>query len=255
MTPTAPTQRLRWRRTMAGAACAAVLAVATPACGGAEEPEVETNGLDELAPAEIEERARQAAAEAPTVRLSGTVLVGDSSFRLDVRLGDAGAVGEVSVEGVTFEVLRVGEDLYIKADAAFWESEAIPEELESDPAEKLGGKYVRVAPDDPAYAEVSGFTDKDTLLDGLLTLDGERATSEEHGEIDGMETLRVEGNAGAGGALEVALFGTPYPLWIERGGDAGELSMNDWGEEFSLNPPPEDEVVDYGDAMITEAAE
>ncbi|MDT0342526.1 hypothetical protein [Streptomyces litchfieldiae] len=249
MTPTAPGNRLRWRRALAGIACAGALAVAPTGCGS-DDPDEDTNGIGELPPAEIEQRARTAAAEAATVRLSGTVITESGSYRLDVRLGEEGGVGEVSAEDTTFELLRVGEDLYIKADAAFWESEGIPEELESDPAEKLDDKYVLVAPDDPAYAELSGFTDKNTLLDGLLTLEGERATGE-RGEIDGVATIRVEADGGAGGAMEVSLVGTPYPLRLERGGQAGELTMDDWGEEFSLHAPNEDEIVDYGDAMIT----
>jgi hypothetical protein len=234
---------------MAGFACAGALAAGPVGCGS-DEPAAETNGIDELAPEEIERRARQAAAEAATVRLSGTVITEAGSYRLDVRLGADGGVGEVSAEGFTFELLRVGADLYIKADAAFWESEGIPEELESDPADKLDSQYVLVAPDDPAYAELNGFTDKNTLLDGLLTLQGERQTGEE-GEIDGVRTLRVEAADGTGGAMEVALVGAPYPLRLERGGGAGELTMNDWGEEFSLHAPNEDEIVDYGDELIT----
>ncbi|WP_258534852.1 hypothetical protein [Streptomyces sp. PT12] len=248
MTEKSPALRPNWRRALGGAASAGALVVALTACG-ADEPEPETNGVDELPAAEIEERARAAAAEASSVRLSGTVITEAGTFRLDVRLGGEGGVGEVSTEGTTFELLRIGDDLYIKADQTFWESEGIPDELETDPTEKLDGKYVRVVPDDPAYEQLSGFTDKNTLLDGLLTLDGERATGEE-GEIDGSPTIRVEADGGAGGVIEVALMGTPYPLRLERGGAAGQLTLDDWGQEFSLNEPKEDEIVDYGDALI-----
>ncbi len=233
---------------MGGVASAGALALALTGCG-AEEKEPETNGLDQLPAAEIEERAQEAAAGAATVRLSGTVLTEHGSFRIDVRLGEDGGMGEVSADGTTFELLRVGDDLYIKADQQFWESEGIPEELESDPTETLDSMYVRVVPEDPAYAELSGFTDKNTLLDGLLALDGEREAGGE-GEIDGTPTIRVEADGGAGGAMEVSLTGTPYPLRLERGGEAGQLSMDDWGEEFSLNAPKEDEIIDYGDAVI-----
>ncbi|MGK5533723.1 hypothetical protein [Streptomyces sp. URMC 129] len=248
MTPPASASLLRWRRIPAAVACAGALALTLGACAS-DDPDEGTNGIGDLPAAEIEERARQAAVDASAVRLSGTVISEGQSYRLDVRLSEEGAVGEVSAEGTTFELLRVGEELYMKADEAFWESEGIPEELETDPAEKLDGKYVRVAPEDPAYEQLSGFTDKETLLDGLLTLDGERETGE-RGEVGGVRTIRVEADGGVGGAMEVSLDGVPYPMRLERGGAAGELTMDDWGEEFSLHAPNEDDIVDYGDAMI-----
>ncbi|SOD61017.1 hypothetical protein SAMN06297387_102433 [Streptomyces zhaozhouensis] len=222
----------------------------TVACGS-DEPAVETNGVDELPPEEIEERARTAATEATTVRLSGTVVAEGSSFRLDMRIGPDGGVGEVSMEDTTFELLRVGDDMYMRADAAFWETEGIPEELESDPTQKLDGKYVLVSPDDPAYAELSGFTEKNALLESLLVLDGERSTGEES-EVDGVQTIQLNAAEGDGGTLDVALEGTPYPLRLHRGGDAGDLRLTDWDQEFSLHPPADEEVVDYGDEVLPE---
>ncbi|WP_104531111.1 hypothetical protein [Streptomyces specialis] len=254
MTPPASAPLLvRWRRipaATAAAACAGALALTLGACGGSADPDEGTNGIGDLPAAEIEERARQAAVDASAVRLSGTVTSEGRSYRLDVRLSEEGGVGEVSAEGMTFELLRVGDELFLKADEAFWESEGIPEELETDPAEKLDGKYVRVAPEDPAYAQLSGFTDKETLLEGLLTLEGERETGD-RGEIQGVRTIRVEADGGVGGAMDVSLDGVPYPMRLERGGAAGELTMDDWGEEFELRAPGEDDIVDYGDDIIT----
>jgi hypothetical protein len=232
----------------------AFLAIAGLAgCGGGGSDE-ETNGIEDLPAEEIEDRAMATAREARTVLLVGTVISGDASYRIDMRLAENGAIGEVSADGGgAFELLRVGEDLYIKADEAFWQSEDLPAELESDPAEKLDDKYVKVAPDDPAYEELSGFTDKNLLLDGLLAMEGERETGDQ-GEIDGVSTIRVEADGGQGGAMDVALVGPPYPLRLERGGDAGEVTLADWNQDFSLHRPEDEQIVDYGDDMITEGS-
>lgn len=227
------------------------LAAALAACGSGGDGGEPTNGLDELPAEQIERRAAEAAHEARSVQLSGTVLTDGRSYRLDVRLTAEGAVGEVATEGTTFELLRIGEDLYLRASAEFWESEGIPAELESDPTEKLDGKYVRVPPEDPAYGELSGFTEKNAVLDLLLSLgEGERETGGED-EVEGHRTIRVQADGGRGGAMDVSLTGRPYPLRLERAGGAGELIMTDWNEEFTLNPPPEDDIVDYGDDVIT----
>ncbi|MDT0307692.1 hypothetical protein RM780_12060 [Streptomyces sp. DSM 44917] len=248
--PATRVRRSRWRRAAASLACAGLLALTSAACSSPEDPDEGTNGVGELPPEEIAERARRAAASAETVRLSGTVLTQGVTYELDVRLGTEGAAGQVSAEGTTFELLRIGEELYIRADAAFWEAAELPEELETDPAETLEGRYVRVPPEDPAYAEFSGFTDKNTLLDGLLSLQGELEAGD-RGEREGVRTIRVEGDEGTGGAMEVALIGEPYPLRLERGGDAGTVTLNAWGEEFPLTPPDEEQIVDYGEEVIS----
>lgn len=242
------------RSLIAGAACAA-LGLALPGCAG--DPDEGTNGLGRLPASTIEERALNAAGEAESLRLSGTVLTSGGSYRLDMRLGTDGGVGEVSGEGIAFELLRVGEDLYIKADADFWKHQQLDEELaerDIDPAESLDDMYVKVPPEDPAYAQLSGFTDKSVLLDGLLALEGERETGE-RGRIGGTRTIRVVAAGGDGGALEVSLSGTPYPLRLERGGDAGEVRMSDWNREFTLHAPKDSQIVDYGDEILTEEAE
>ncbi|QKV70537.1 hypothetical protein HUT13_18480 [Streptomyces harbinensis] len=247
----------RYRRAVLAFVCA-LASVTLTACGGGEEdPDEGTNGLAKLTAEEIEQEVRGAVEGATAVRLSGTVITEGTTYRLDMRIGEGGGVGEVSTEGTTFELLRVGEDLFIKADAGFWQSQDDPEDedgeesADPDPAHKLDGKYVRVAPEDPAYGQLSGFTDRNVLLDGLLALEGERAIGE-RGELGGVQTIRLEAGEGAGGAMEISLIGTPYPLRFERGGAAGELTLTDWNKEFTLHAPPEEEILDYGDEMVTD---
>lgn len=236
-----------WRLVAAGVVCAALAAC------GSTDPDEGTNGVGKLPAEEIEELALEAATEAETVRLSGSVITEGHAYRLDMRLGPHGGVGEVSDEHTTFELLRVDEELFLMADAQFWQEQQDGAEDESgdpDPAEKLEGMYVKVAPEDPTYEQLSGFTDKGVLMEGLLTLEGERQTGE-RGELDGVQTIRVEAGGGTGGAMEVSLLGTPYPLVLERGGEAGQLKMAEWNKDFSLRPPPDEQVVDYGDQMLT----
>jgi hypothetical protein len=173
-----------------------------------------------------------------------------------MRLKADGGSGSLTAQGATFELLRIGEELFLKADAAFWDQEDGKDESggggedddEAAAADKLGGKYVKVPQGDPAYKRFSGFTDKDVLLDSLLTLHGKLAT-EGHHEQAGVRTIRITGDKGSGGTLDVSLQGRPYPLRLVRGGDAGTLSFSDWGEDFALKQPPKDETVDYGQQL------
>jgi hypothetical protein len=233
---------------LVGAVCTA-LAVTLVGCAD-EDPDVGTNGLGKLSAKKIESRALKAVDGANAVRLSGSVVTKGGTYRLDMRLKqgeDGGGIGQVSTKGSTFELLRVGDDLYLKADANFWASQKSGEPSKSDKeaASKLDDKYVKVPSGDPAYKQLSGFTDMDLLLDGLFALQGKLATGD-RGTVGGVRTIRISAGGGNGGALDVSLEGTPYPLRLQRAGGAGVLELADWNKDFTLRAPSKDHIVDYG---------
>ncbi len=238
MTAYFPAARLR-RAAFIGALCAG-LAVTGTGCG--EDPDEGTNGVGKLTADKIEAKAKAAATGADSVHLSGTLVSGGKSFTLDMRLKSDGGSGEVKSQEDTFQVLRVGEQLYLKASAAFWG--------ESDSAGKLGDKYVKVPESDPTYKQFRGFTDMDVLLDGLLGLQGKLAKGS-YGKVGHTRVVQVTGDKGKGGRLAVSLEGTPYPLLLERAGGAGRVELAEWGKVFPLDPPAQDQTVDYGSQLPT----
>ncbi|MFB7496874.1 hypothetical protein ACFC09_19685 [Streptomyces sp. NPDC056161] len=227
--------------------CALAVTGATGVTGCSEDPDAGTNGVGRLSAGQIESRTRSAADSAEAVRLSGTVVTSGNTYRLDMRLKAGGGSGSVTSKGATFQLLRIGEQLYLKADADFWRHAdgADAKGGEAASADKLDGKYVKVPQGDPAYKKFSGFTDKDLLLDGLLTLHGD-LTTDGHHEQSGVRTIRITGDKGAGGTLDVSLEGEPYPLNLARAGDAGTLSFSDWDKGFTLDEPSKGDTVDYG---------
>ncbi|WP_155060760.1 hypothetical protein [Streptomyces blattellae] len=235
-----------------GAALVSALVVLGTAVltGCSEDPDAGTNGVGKLPAEEIQSRTRAAAESATAVHLSGTVVTSGRTYSLDMRLTSDGGSGEVTDEGTTFHLLRIGEQLFLKAGAEFWH----PEHAEGDDSEdtaaadKLDGKYVKVPQGDPSYKRFSGFTDKDVLLDGVLNLHGTLETDGHH-EESGTRTIRIAGDDGSGGTLDVSLQGRPYPLRLVRAGSAGTLRFTDWGRDFKLEEPKEDETVDYGKAL------
>jgi hypothetical protein len=209
---------------------------------GGGDPDAGTNGVGKLPPQTIEQQARSAATAAPTVRLSGTVVSGGQSYRLDMRLRDNGGVGEVSTKGATFQLLRVDDALYLKAGADFYGVGGSDKDSKAAAA-KLNGKYVKVPKGDPSYQQFSGFTDKKTLLADLFVLDGTVKTGD-HRKVGSTKTIALNGTKG--GSLDVSLKGKPYPLRYERAGNAGTLTLTDWSQDFTLAPPAKSETVDYG---------
>jgi len=227
----------------------ALVVTGTGLTGCSEDPDAGTNGVGKLSAEQIQSKTRAAAESAGALRLSGNVVTSGRTYKLDMRLNSEGGSGSVTAEGTTFQLLRIGEELYLKADAGFW-TQADGKGESDAAAGKLDGKYVKVPSGDPAYKKFSGFTDKDVLLDGLLTLHGSLDTDGHH-EQAGTRTIRITGDKGDGGTLDVSLEGQPYPLRLARAGGAGTLTFSAWGRNFPLTEPKKDETVDYGKQLPT----
>lgn len=244
------TRRARRRRTAAPAwVLCGVLSLLLTGCGGADEG---TNGVSELSAGTIEKKARAAAEAADSVRLSGTVVSKGQAYRLEMRLKRSGGIGEVSTRGGdTFQLLRVKDELYLKANSAFWIQQeqgadaGSPSKADRAAAKKLDGMYVKVPESDSAYDQLSSFTRMRVLLGGLLTMKGARERGESTA-VEGAPAVRVRADAGQGGTMYVSLTGKPYPLRMERGGGAGSVRLDDWNKKFAMRAPKDDQVVDYG---------
>ncbi len=233
------------RTALAGLVCAGL----TAALGGcAGDPDEGTNGVGKLSAAKIERRALKAAGNAGTVRLKAEFVSRGATYRLDMQLSEEGGRGKVICKSSTFKLLRIGEDLYMQADAALlaredekgrgskWGAQAV---------RKLHGKYVKVPSSDSTYKQMHDFTSKDVLLDWTLQLQG-RVVKGDHGTVNGVRVVEITGGDGDGGTLSVSLEGTPYPLRLKRAGNAGTVELTEWGRSFALEEPGKNEMVDLG---------
>ncbi|MFJ4963651.1 hypothetical protein EES43_19630 [Streptomyces sp. ADI96-02] len=247
MTSFAPAVRNLRRTALALVLCGGLTAALT-ACAG-EDLDKGTNGVAKLSAEQIDQKARAAADGADAVRLAGTLVSKGGTYLLNMRLNAKGGVGSVSSKKRSFALLRIGDELYLKADAEFWSHEEGGEAgtgpADEEAADKLGGKYVKVPEGDPSYGQLRGFTDKKVLLDGLLALHG-TVNKGSRATVAGHRTIQILGGKGEGGALDVSLEDKPYPMRVARGGGGGTVSLADWGRAFDLEPPAEDDTVDYG---------
>ncbi|MFE2743581.1 hypothetical protein ACFXKX_04255 [Streptomyces scopuliridis] len=233
--------------------CVGLAAVLT-ACG--EDPDEGTNGVGKLSATEIERKAQTAANAAGAVRLSGTLVTQGETYKLNMRLKTNGGTGTVTSKNSTFQLLRIEDTLFLKADAGFWshaddkdgKETSKPSSSDTEAADKLQDKYVKVPEEDPSYKQLSGFTDMKVLLAGILTLHG-KLNKGARDRIGGLKTIKINGSEGDGGTLDVSLEGTPYPLQLVRAGGAGTLSLDDWGRDFELAAPAKGETVDYGSRL------
>jgi hypothetical protein len=241
----------RARRAALPVALCAGLATVLTACG--KDPDAGTNGVGKLSASEIKRTSQSAVDGASAVRLSGTLVSQGQTYKLNMRLKKSGGAGSVTLKNSTFELLRIKDALFLKADTGFWSHEdggqsAEPGKADSEVADKLHDKYVKVPPEDPSYKQLRGFTDMNVLLDGLLALHGELGKGDRD-SVGGVRTIKVSGSEGTGGTLDVALEGAPYPLQLVRAGGAGTLTLADWGHDFPLRAPARGQTVDYGSRL------
>lgn len=189
MTSSAPAVRAHHRTALA-VVLSAGLTVALTACAG-EDPDQGTNGVGKLTAAQIEKKALAAADAAEAVRLTGKLVSKGGTYSLNMQLSGEGGTGSVTSSKNTFALLRIGDELFLKADAGFWKDEKA-DDGNDQAADKLGGKYVKVPEDDPTYQQLRGFTEKKTLLDGMLSLHG-KVNKGDRGTVGGVRTVQIMG--------------------------------------------------------------
>ncbi len=132
----------------------------------------------------------------------------------------------------------------MRPDEAFWRSSA--GENADQVLTAVGDKWVVIAPEDDSFNQ---FCDLDELLDQLLE-DDDQSTYSVDGtdELDGDEVVRVENeDPEEGTSTGYILVDEPhYLVKIEKteGEDTGSVTFSEFDEEFDVEAPAEDEVVD-----------
>ncbi|WP_436777226.1 hypothetical protein [Yinghuangia sp. YIM S09857] len=212
------------------------------ACSGPDDP----TGLAGEPTDVILDQARTAAKNATAVHITGTWVTQQVEYQIDMRIKTDGATGEIVSTGTRIELLRVGVDLFVRGDESLYQ----PRDGRQDPdaaasAEVLRDKFVKVPPDDPAFARLSGFTQLHPLLDELFRLEG-KVKKDGRKNVRGVETLALAANKGRGGELYVSLGGKPYPMRYSPGPNAGRLDFYEYDTDFPVEVPPGNQVVDYG---------
>jgi hypothetical protein len=214
-------------------ASVALLAGCTTAPTPEPTPTETTNGVEDLEADEILQEARDALTQAESVHVEGTITEGDVTFSLDLVYSGANVEGVVDVFGVSAEVVKVGADVYVKADTSLF-AQFLPAEQQQMLA-LMEGKWVKVnqslavmfIPGVPL-----GVGDYFTFTEPLEK--GEVST------VDGTQVITVTDADGA--EVQVAIEGEPYPLAIVMG-DEG-FTFSEFDKNVSIEAPDAEDVLD-----------
>jgi hypothetical protein len=210
-------------------------------CGGSDDDSArpQSNGVAQLAPDQILEKAKAAAKAASSVHLKGTVATSDGGTGVDLRYSrDAGAVGSVTQNGLPIQLVFQGQDLFFKAPPDTWT------ELTGDSraGEVIGDRWVKIPPQAPGFEKITTLATFNRFIDEALTGEGGLAKTEIK-TVRGLNVVGVVEKAN-NETLYVATEGQPYPVQAQSNTGRGVFDFLEWNEPVDVQAPPPDQVVD-----------
>lgn len=197
-----------------------------------------SNGVADLTPDEIVDKAAAALDAAKSYRMQGDINDEGQTMTLDFKVAGEDVLGSISMQGAKVELLSAAGQFYIRPDAAFWKQNA------GDGAENIAklmaGRWAKLSPKDEDFKGFFQLADPHQLLkpDGTLTKGQTK-------DVNGVSAIGLVDGSADGGTLYVATTGEPYPLLLEGPKGEGQISFSDFGATFAdVKAPAPNEVVD-----------
>ena len=218
-----------------GLACwLAIVAVLLAGCGGGKKS-LPDNGVSSMTAQQILVQMEKAVGNATSVHVTGGGGTESSAISLDLQLvAGKGGAGHVESGGFSFDLVKTGGKLYVKADKAFLTKYA------GKAAPLLEGKWFVVTAKTADFTTFTSFTDLVQLTNGIVSSAG-TVTKGSTSKIDGQPAIGI--TSSKGGTLYVATTGPAYPLELQPATGSGGIKFTDWDEPVTLTAPPN--PVDY----------
>ncbi|MDF1605305.1 hypothetical protein [Nocardioides sp. YIM 152315] len=215
-------------------------------CGGGDDGDGGGGDFEGQSADKIVEQAKKDMDGLKAVRVAGSVTTDGQEIELDMQLNtDADCTGTIGFGGGTTELLGTGGSVWMKPDETFWKAFA------GDSADQVitvvGDKWVVVPAGEDGFAELC---DLDDLLDELISDDDTDYTKAGDDEIDGERVLAVESKDEDGSSTGYVVVDEPhYLVKVEKteGDEPGSVAFSEFDEEFSVEAPAGDEVIDLND--------
>jgi hypothetical protein len=198
------------------------------ACGGASDNGVASKSADAILTA-----ATGAVAGVKSVHVSGSVVSGGSPITLDLDLvSGKGGRGKMSESGLSFQLVDVGQFVYINGSPTFWRHFG-----GAAAAQLFLGKWLKAPASTGSLASLASLTNVNRLLSTLLSSHGTLSKGTTT-TVNGQHVVAVKDTTN-GGTLYVATTGKPYPVEIlNTGAQGGHLVFDHYDEPVSLTAPP-----------------
>jgi hypothetical protein len=210
------------RRALIGLAVVVLLA----GCGGSS-----SNGEAKKSAEQVVSDAQQAAINASSVHVTGSITDNGTPLTLDLTLvkGQKGK-GTLAERGLKFDLIRVGDTVYIKGSDAFLKQFA-----GAGAATLLHDKWLKGSATNGQLAALAPLTDAEALFKAALGQHGKLANKGET-DFQGQKVVEIDDTT-QGGKLYVAATGDPLPVALHGSKQQGSVSFSDWNAGATVEAP------------------
>lgn len=208
-------------------------AVLLAGCGGSGRKESSSNGEASKPANQVLADAKAAATKASSVHVAGSIVSGGTPIKLDLSMaGGKGAKGSMSTSGLSFNLVRVGDTLYIQGTDAFYKHFA-----GAAVAQLLHGKWLKASATEGQLKSLAPLTNINALFTGISTHHG-KLVNEGAKTYNGRKVVQIR-DTSDNSKLYVATTGKSYPVAIVGGkkNQSGTITFGDWNANVSLSPP------------------
>ncbi len=205
-----------------------ILTGALAGCGSSSSG----NGVSSKSATEILAATKAAADSATSVRVSGTLSSGGTPITLDMYLSaGAGGKGQLSENGLSFELVVVNDTVYIKGSPAFYSHFG-----GAAAAQLFRGKWLKAPATSGELATLASLTNLGKILDQALASTGALVKGPTT-TVNGQQAIELTDYAKSG-SLYVATTGKPYPVQISKhGSETGKVTFSEWDKPVTLTAP------------------
>jgi hypothetical protein len=181
--------------------------------------------------------------DATSVHLAAAVASAGQRFGVDLNDG-TDSDGTLTYSEGSIAIRRVGQELYLSPDDAFFTGHGHPELVAA-----YHGKWMHIVVADPAYAQIIPLT---YLSSWTKLVEGAPATSvKPGGTVDGVATYAISGGTGPkGNTLYVAATGHTLPVATVSTDKVDTITFSNWNTAPQSAQTPGALIDEPGDAII-----
>jgi hypothetical protein len=156
---------------------------------------------------------------------------GPLAITVNVQLASDGGRAQVSLLGLGFEVIRIGETVYVKGSPGVYRRLGIA-------AKVPPGSWLQ-ARADGRLGQLAAFTDLSGELNRILPAPNDLLATGASTTLGGQHAIELHTTAKLfKGTLFIATTGKPYPIeLVKHGRETGQSTFTDWNKPITLNPP------------------
>jgi hypothetical protein len=207
-------------------------AVFLAGCGGSKKAAPPNDEASKPA-ARVLADARAAATSATSAHVSGSIRSSGTPITLDLSTARGrGAKGSMSTNGLKFDLVRIGDTLYIRGSDAFYTHFA-----GAAVAQLLHNKWIKASATKGRLRSLAPLTSLGALFAGVSSHHG-KLVNDGDTTYKGQDVVAIQ-DTSDNSKLYVAATGKPYPVAIVGGkqGRSGAITFDDWNKSVSLSAP------------------